>query len=182
MATARKTPAPRKLTKPADTRTRLQRKRDALAEALASGEPVFPYPEELPEEHRKLWRDTVNTKTGSYWTKADTPLLLIYCRSVSDIIRLSAEIDDEGEMIYNAKNNPVVNPKIVIRGYAEARLMSLCTKLRLQPTARMDTNDEKNQLKQKRTATNAAKTMEDDDDSLLAGGINEGGDDDSHVH
>jgi P27 family predicted phage terminase small subunit len=146
----------------------------ALEEALSPG-PVFPYPKGLPEEHRELWCDTVNTKTGDYWCAADVPLLKMYCRNVHDVERLSDEIEQEGEVILNARENPVVNPKIVIRGFAEARLMALCTKLRLQPSSRMDTKNEANQGKRKNAAVKAAKTVEDDGDGLLAGGF--GGDD-----
>lgn len=141
----------------------------ALAEAISS-EPVFPYPRDLPDKHKSIWRDTVNTKTGDYWNLGDVPLLRMYCRNAHDIHRLSDEIEDEGEVILNANGNPVVNPKIVVRGYAEAKLMSLCTKLRLQPSSRMDTKGEEGQLKKKGKANRAAKTLEEDSDDLLASG------------
>lgn len=144
--------------------------RNALNEALNPEAPVFPWPATLPEEFRDIWTTTVNTKTGDYWSKGDIPILEIYCRNAADIRRLSQEIYDEGEIIYNANGNPVVNPKIVVRGYAESKLMSLCTKLRLQPSSRMDTKGENSQLGKKGKATRAAQVIDDDSDNLLAGG------------
>lgn len=143
----------------------------ALNEAIDEDIPVFPWPKTLPEEFRDIWTVTVNTKTGDYWSKGDVPLLEMYCRNAADIRRLSIEIKDEGEIIFNANGNPVVNPKIVVRGYAEAKLMSLCTKLRLQPSSRMDTKGEDSQLSKKGKATRAAKVISDDDDGLLASGL-----------
>lgn len=141
----------------------------ALAEAVhADEQPVFPWPKTLPEEFRDIWRETVNTKTGDYWSRGDVPLLEMYCRNADDIRRLSREIAEEGEIILNANSNPVVNPKIMVRGYAESKLMSLCTKLRLQPSSRMDTKGEAGQLKKKTKAVRAARVLENDNDDLLA--------------
>lgn len=140
----------------------------ALNEAVNDNIPVFPWPNSLPEEFHDIWTVTVNTKTGDYWSKGDVPLLEMYCRNAADIRRLSMEIKDEGEIIFNANGNPVVNPKIMVRGYAEGRLMSLCTKLRLQPSSRMDTKGETSQLNKKGKATRAAKVIADDEDDLLA--------------
>jgi P27 family predicted phage terminase small subunit len=141
----------------------------ALAEAIGT-KPVFPYPYDLDDKFKDIWRDTVNTKTGDYWSLGDVPLLKMYCRMAHDIHRLSEEIEAEGEVIINANGNPVVNPRIVIRGYAEAKFMSLCTKLRLQPSSRMDTKGEDNQLKRKVKAKRAADVIEADEDELLASG------------
>lgn len=143
----------------------------ALNEAVNDEEPCFSWPKTLPAEFRDIWTMTVNTKTGDYWSKGDVPLLEMYCRNAADIRRLSLEIKDEGEIIFNANGNPVVNPKIVVRGYAEAKLMSLCTKLRLQPSSRMDTKGEDSQLNKKGKATRAAKVIASDDDGLLASGM-----------
>ena len=142
----------------------------ALAEALNSENPVFPWPSTLPVEFRDIWTTTVNTKTGDYWSKGDIPILEIYCRNAADIRRLSDEIKDEGEIIFNANGNPVVNPKIMVRGFAESKLMSLCTKLRLQPSSRMDTKGEDGQLKRTVKAKRAARTIDEDSDNLLASG------------
>lgn len=143
----------------------------ALIEAVNDAQPVFPWPKTLPEHLREVWTTTVNTKTGDYWSKGDIPILEIYCRNAEDIRRLTNEITDEGEIIFNANGNPVVNPKIVVRGYAESKLMALCTKLRLQPSSRMDTKGETGQLKKKTKAKAAAQVIDDDEDSLLATGM-----------
>lgn len=152
-----------------ETGKRGKKAQEHLGEIL-SGEPVLPFPKDLPEKHEEIWRTTVNTKTGDYWSKGDIPILMMYCRHAWDIQTLSEEIDEEGMVIFNANGNPIVNPKIVIRGYCEAKILSLCTKLRLQPASRMDSKNEANQGVKKRKAAHAAKTLQDDDDGLLAVG------------
>lgn len=142
---------------------------DALREAMADELPVFPFPKGLNPDFFEIWVQTVNTKTGDYWSKGDIPLLKLYCRVAHDIERLDLEILDEGEVILNTRENLVVNPKIMVRGFAEGRLLSLATKLHLQPASRMDTKNEANQGKKKGKATRAANVMAEDDDGLLGG-------------
>lgn len=140
-----------------------------FAEASKADVPVFPYSPRLREDEKEIWLETVNSKTGDYWRKSDTPILEMYCRLTADVRRLTEEIRHEGEVIHNANGNLVVNPKIVVRGYSEARLMTLCTKLRMQPSARMDSEGEKHQLKKKDRAVRAAGVVDADEDDLLAG-------------
>lgn len=141
-----------------------------LADAMNSNVPVFPYPDSLDPDFREIWVRTVNTKTADYWSLGDIPILEMYCRCAHDVARLSEEIKNEGETILNARENVVVNPKIMIRGFAEGRLLSLCTKLRLQPASRMDSKNEANQGNKKAKANRAATTIGNDEDDLLAGG------------
>lgn len=135
--------------------------------------PVYPFPPGLPEAHKKYWCELVNSKPHDYFNKGDHPLLKLYCRAAADIDRLDKQIQEEGDLIENAKGNMVVNPKIVVRSIAETRLMSLSTKLRAQPTSRFDIDNDKAQQQKKKNATSAAKQINEDgddgDDSLLAG-------------
>lgn len=142
---------------------------DALREAMHAELPVFPFPKGLNPDFYEIWVQTVNTKTGDYWSKGDIPLLKLYCRVAHDIDRLDQEILDEGEVILNTRENLVVNPKIMVRGFAEGRLLSLATKLHMQPASRMDSKNEANQGKKKGKATRAANVMSEDDDGLLGG-------------
>lgn len=156
-------------TAPTDTGRRGASAQQELANAVNSDEPVFPYPPDLPDDQKSIWCDIVNTKSGDYWTRGDLPLLRMYCRNVTDIERLAIEIQEEGEVIHNANGNPIINPKIVIKGYAEAKLMTLCTKLRMQPSSRYDVEVEASKTKKKAKANAAAHVINDDDEGLLAG-------------
>jgi len=141
----------------------------SLIEALAPEKPVFPYPADLPECHKPYWLQAVNAKTGDgYWSKGDIPLLKMYCRCAYDIEQLDAVILMEGCVIENARGNPIMNPKIVVRSLAEGRFMTLSTKLHLQPSSRIGTGVEENQDKKKTKALAAADSIEAGD-GLLAG-------------
>lgn len=166
MATA----APKKVERP-QTGKRGDRSARELQAALSPDVPCFPWPEDLPEDQRSTWTDIVNTKTCDYWTRGDIPLLRMYCRAVADIERLTNDIEEEGEIVRNGKGNPVVNPKVVVRGFAEGRLMTLATKLRMQPSSRVDPKTETRSNIRKKAAEDAAKTINGgaEDDGLLAG-------------
>lgn len=149
------------------------RQQAELAAALKykmNGQPVFPFPQELKEEHRPYWTEVVNSKAHDYFNLGDIHLLKLYCRVAADIDRLDREIADEGSVVFNARGNPIVNPRVVVRSLAETRLLSLSTKLRLQPSSRYDSENDRKQGDKKKRADAAARTMDDDDDDLIARG------------
>lgn len=147
-----------------------RRSKDAiLLEEALSDEPCFPYVPGLTEAEKPLWRDIVNTRGSDYWNRGDVPILKMYCRLVVDIERLTEEIREEGEVIFNTNGNPVVNPKITIRGFHEAKLFTLCSKLRMQPASRKSVADEAAGNAKVKKAKRAAEVIESDDDGLLAG-------------
>ncbi len=140
----------------------------AALQAKMTGQPVFPYPPELNEEYRPYWVEVVNSKPHDYFNAGDIHLLKLYCRVAADIDRLDREITEEGSVILNSRGNPIVNPRVVVRSLAETRLLSLSTKLRLQPAARYNSEGERSQADKKRKAENSAYAIMDDDDDLLA--------------
>jgi P27 family predicted phage terminase small subunit len=142
----------------------------AALQAKMTGQPVFPYPAELNDAHRPYWVEVVNSKPHDYFNAGDVHLLKLYCRVAADIDRLDREIEQEGSVVLNARGNPIVNPRVVVRSLAETRLLSLATKLRLQPTARYNAEQDRNQSDKKRAAESSARLMMDDDDDLLAHG------------
>lgn len=152
------------------TGDRQQAELTAALRAKMTGQPVFPYPAELSEEHKPYWVEVVNSKPHDYFNAGDIHLLKLYCRVAADIDRLDREIAEEGSVILNARDNPIVNPRIVVRSLAETRLLSLSTKLRLQPSSRYSSDQDRNQAGKKRAADRGARTMDDDDDDLLARG------------
>jgi phage terminase small subunit len=113
----------------------------------------------------------VNSRPLGYFNNGDVTLLKMYCRASYDSERLSNEIDREGEVIRNQKGNPVVNPKILVRSINETRVLTLSSKLRVQPAARYDSGNDKKQAEKTRNAEGAARTIDHDEDSLLAGGM-----------
>lgn len=148
----------------------------AALQLKANGLPVFPFPPELKEEYKPYWTELVNSKPFDYFNKGDIPLLKLYCRAAADIDRLDEEISTEGCVIPNARGNPVVNPKVVVRSIAESRLMGLSVKLRAQPASRYDSANDRKQTEKTAKANAAAEALEgskghvdEDDDGLLAG-------------
>jgi len=140
-----------------------------LKAALTPDVPLFPYAEGLTEEEKPIWLDMVNSQPVDFFTRGDVPLLKMYCRAYADVERLTNDIREEGEVITNANDNLVMNPKVTARNYAEARLMSLSTKLRMQPQSRTTIRGQEAKAGRKAAARNVAKAIEDDD--LLAGGL-----------
>jgi phage terminase small subunit len=143
----------------------------AAMRARTTGQPVFPYPAELREIHKSYWLETVNSKPHDYFNAGDVHLLKLYCRVAADIDRLDGEIEREGSVVLNMRGNPVVNPRILVRSIAETRLLSLSTKLRLQPAARYDSDGERNQNAKKKKADASVRAIDDDGDDLLATGM-----------
>lgn len=146
----------------------------AALQAKLTGQPVFPFPAELKEEHKPYWTETVNSKPHDYFTLSDVHLLKLYCRVAADIDRLDREISEEGSVILNMRGNPVVNPRVLVRSIAETRLLALSTKLRLQPSARYDSENDRKQSDKKARADRSARAIEmdedEEDDGLIARG------------
>ena len=165
----------RRQTKRLSTGDRQSAELQAALKLKANGLPVFPFPPELKDEYKPYWTELVNSKPFDYFNKGDIPLLKLYCRAAADIDRLDDEISREGCVIPNARGNPVVNPKVVVRSIAETRLMGLSVKLRAQPSSRYDSANDRKQTEKTTRANQAAQTLdesrsEDDDDGLLARG------------
>lgn len=153
---------------------RQQAELTAALSAKLKGAPMFPFPAELKDEHKPYWVETVNSKPHDYFNLGDVHLLKLYCRVAADIDRLDREIAEEGSVVLNGRANPIVNPRVLVRGFAETRLLSLSSKLRLQPASRYDSENDKKQGVKKKRADAAVNAIEDDEDDLLAtsgGGI-----------
>jgi P27 family predicted phage terminase small subunit len=145
----------------------------AALRAKQTGQPVFAFPAELRDIHKSYWTEVVNSKPHDYFNDGDVHLLKLYCRVAADIDRLDGEIEAEGSVVLNMRGNPVVNPRILVRSIAETRLLTLSTKLRLQPSARYSSDQDRNQSQKKRSADRAVRAMHDDDgddDGLIARG------------
>lgn len=153
----------------------------AALQAKMTGKPVFAFPPELKEEHKPYWTEIVNSKPHDYFNLCDLHLLKLYCRVAADIDRLDREIAAEGSVVLNTRGNPIVNPRCIVRSMAETRLLSLSTKLRMQPSSRYDSEQDRNQSDKKRKADGAVRAMngdgdEDGDNDLIArGGAGWGG-------
>lgn len=143
--------------------------RDELNAALNPDIPIFPYVKGLQDDEKAIWLDMVNSQPVDFFTNGDVPLLKMYCRIYADVERLTQEIRDEGEVILNARENPVVNPKVLVRGINEQRLMGLSTKLRMQPQSRTTIRGQEAKASRKVAARKAASVVEEDD--LLATGL-----------
>lgn len=147
---------------------RQQAELKAALHAKLTGEPVFKFPAELHEDHRPYWVEVVNCKPHDYFNMGDIHLLKLYCRVAADIDRLDREIAGEGSVVLNARGNPIVNPRVLVRAMAETRMMTLSTKLRLQPSSRYNSEQDTLQGEKKKKVDKAVRALGDDDDDLLA--------------
>lgn len=144
-----------------------------LRDAMQPAVPVLPFPDDLPEDWRALWTETVNVNPRDYWTAHDVPLLRLYCRTYFDIERLNAEIEQEGDVIENARGNPVINPKTVVRQMAEQRFLMLCSRIKAQPSSRVNGTQQGKQVARKNGVKAKVDAVAgedgDGDDGLIAG-------------
>jgi P27 family predicted phage terminase small subunit len=133
---------------------------------------MYPYPKEMPEEHRKYWLEIVNCKPAGYYDAGDITLLKMYCRSAFEVDQLSVDLAKEGTVIRNARGNPVLNPKVMVRSFCETRLMTLATKLRVQPSSRASAEGDVDRRKKGQKAAEGARMVMEEmsGDGLLAGG------------
>lgn len=164
---------PRRATRRMSPGDRQQAELAAALRAKLTGAPLFPFPPELNDEHKPYWTEVVNSKPHDYFNLGDIHLLKLYCRVAADIDRLDREIASEGSVILNTRDNVVVNPRILVRSIAETRLLTLSSKLRMQPSSRYDSEQDRNQSTKKRRADAAVRAMGDDDgddDGLIARG------------
>lgn len=140
------------------------RKLAELLAALRPDVPKLPYPFGLLDKYKPFWLDLVNSRPVDFFNDGDIPLLKLYVRLAADVARLDAEIEAEGEVIYNARNNPIVNPKVVVRSFHEQRILAITGKLMAAPSSRHQ-NDEtqKGQAGKANRAKKAAKAMETQD-------------------
>lgn len=144
----------------------------ASIDLRAVDKPVFPYPSDLREEYKPYWLTLVNSKPADYFTNGDIPLLKMYCRAAWEVDELDVQIRREGHTIEGAKGGMILNPAVTARSIAETRILSLATKLRCQPSSRMDSENDKKQTEKSKRAQQTAKNLlggsGDDDSDLIA--------------
>jgi phage terminase small subunit len=148
------------------------RRADELHAQMAArmkGEPVFPYPAELPKEHQPYWLELVNSFPKDHFQVSDITLMKLYCRCAYDIERTTAKIEEEGEVVMGGRG-PMVNPRVKVRGDCVNTLMSIATKFRNQPASRVNTENFGTRQEKAQKAAGAASSIHEDDDGLLAGG------------
>jgi phage terminase small subunit len=145
---------------------------NAAMQARLHGEAKFPYPPELRDELRPFWLELVNSFPKDHFQASDVPMMKLYCRAAYDIERISLKLDEEGEVVFGPKGNPMVNPRVKVRTDAQNMLLMISTKFRNQPASRTNTENHKNRQGKASAANQAADTLaedEDSGDSLLAG-------------
>lgn len=128
--------------------------------------PLYPIPPELAPEYRPYWIELVNSFEKGFFHPVDIPLMRLWCRAAHDIDRCNQLIREEGDIVWGAKG-PMMNPRVKVRGIAEAVLFNLSTKLRAQPASRGNSTEFQRNDGKAATTRQANQTIEADEDLLM---------------
>jgi hypothetical protein len=106
------------------------------AEAAAAQGPIEP-PDyvRLREGDRPFWDAVVRARARETWTDSDLCNAGNLARSLADIERLQGEIDREGDIVLNAKDTPIVNPRHALLETLSRRVMALSRMLHVHAEA-----------------------------------------------
>lgn len=130
-----------------------------------------------PPEHVKLrdadwpfWYSITRARAKDAWTPADLVHAASLARCMSDIERVQAELDIEGDTIENQRGTMVLNPKHSLLETLTRRSVALCRIVQIHAQATQgDSRDQKKRnTKARETKAIADEIMSDDDDGLLA--------------
>jgi len=103
----------------------------ALAGPLQPPEHVTLRPGDLP-----FWESIVLARARDRWDTSDLEIAANLARCKADIERLQGEIDNEGDVIENARGTPIVNPKHQLLETLSRRAVALSRMLHVHAEAK----------------------------------------------
>jgi len=108
-----------------------------------------------------FWNNIVLARAADTWTAIDLAHAANLAHCQADIDRIQTEMEDEQDIITNAKGTQVVNPKHALLNTLSVRSMALSAKLHVHAAATVG----RSQDASKKLATqDAARGVESDDD------------------
>ena len=125
----------------------------------------------LPPAHCRLrprdmpfWRSIVKARDAKLWTDADLENAANLARAKSDIEKIQAELDVEGDVIRNQRGTPIVNPKHQLLETLSRKCLALSRMLHVHAEATSGkARDEKPKNKATKDAQAILSDLEDDD-------------------
>lgn len=114
---------------------------DSVTAALAAAQAASLGPIKPPAHIRlraidiPYWNSIVNARAANTWTDIDLAHAANLAHAQADIARIQEEMEDEKDIITNAKGTKVVNPKHALLNTLSVRSMALSAKLHVHAAA-----------------------------------------------
>lgn len=138
---------------------------DAMSSALTDIQPpahVRLRPRDIP-----FWQSIVKARAAHLWTDSDLENAANLARAKSDIEKIQAELDKEGDVIINQRGTPIVNPKHQLMETLSRKCLALSRMLHVHAEA--TSGKAPKEQKKNAAAAQAAQVMSDlEDDDLIA--------------
>lgn len=111
-----------------------------------------------------FWNSIVRARTRESWTDNDLVMAANLARCLADIERLQREIDVEGDIILNAKDTQVINPKHNLLETLSRRAVALSRTLQVHAHATQgESRDQGKKATKQREAEKVIASQDDDD-------------------
>lgn len=117
----------------------------------------------MPELAMPFWEEIVSTRANDSWTKPDLSNAANLARTKADIERISKQVEEEGDIVINARGTQIVNPKHTLLETLSRRVVQLSRMLHVHAEATQGkSRDQVKQSKAQADAQNAMQQLEDD--------------------
>lgn len=137
------------------------------AQAVAAGPISPPYYITLREGDRPFWDAIVTARARDTWNNSDLENAANLARCKADIERLQKEIGVEGDIVLNARDTQIVNPKHTLLETLTRRAMALSRMLHVHAESTVGkSEDAAKALKNEKDAKKAGDSVEE---SLIPG-------------
>ncbi|WP_434558030.1 TerS protein [Pseudomonas sp. Z4-20] len=149
-------------------RTRSDSATSAVAAMQAAAAGPIPPPSfvNIRKADKPFWDSIVRARTRESWTDSDLVLAGNLARCLSDIERLQKEIDIEGDIVLNARDTQVINPKHSLLETLSRRAVALSRTLQVHAQATQGESRDQGKKATKQRAAEKVLANQDDDDLI----------------
>ena len=142
---------------------------DAALEAVNERLPAPPDHVHLRPCDGPFWESIVRARDYSSWMSTDLEQAANLARCKADIERLSAELEEEGDVVFNQRGTQIVNPKHQLLEVLSRRSVALSRMLHVHAEATLGrSRDTGQRTKEKAAIRDAAEKAAGDSDGLIA--------------
>lgn len=140
-----------------------------IAEAVAAGVPRPPAHVQLRERDEPFFESIVRARPLATWNESDLEIAASLARAKADAERLQREIDDEGDVVVNARGTQIVNPKHTLLETLSRRILALSRMLHVHAEATQGESREQKVKAKAQAQVEAATQQARGDDDLIPG-------------
>lgn len=138
----------------------------AAMQAAAAGPIKPPSFVNIRKADKPFWDSIVRARTRDSWTDSDLVMAGNLARCLSDIERLQKEIDIEGDVVLNARDTQVINPKHSLLETLSRRAVALSRTLQVHAQATQGESRDQGKKATKQRAAEKVMAEQDDEDLI----------------